>query len=132
MMRVSYLSILLFVLGLMITPWSSEAGTIRFAWDFAGKDHDGFRIYYGKMSHSNVPRPLNGGNSPAPYDHVVTIPDPKARQHSLVLDPGAYYFRLTVFSKVTGDSDFTKNEPLGVVGHPSVDNFRILMILPHE
>lgn len=116
------------IAALLMVPMVSFAGVVRLAWDYDRTDHNGFRIYYGKTSQIEVPRAPNPAPDPAPYDAVIDILDPNARTYEVALPEGSYYFRMVAIG-VNMDSDFTTEEPMGVVGINVPENFRIEWIL---
>lgn len=120
---------------LLMTLSTSSAGVVRLVWDYTGEGHRGFRLYYGKTSHAMVPAPgwvlapvNNVVATPAPYDYMVEITDPGAREHEMVLPEGTYYFRLSAIGEQR-DSVFTAEEPMAVVGVDAPTGFKVEWII---
>lgn len=108
----------------LLIPALSFAGVVRLAWDYDRTDHKGFRIYYGAASQIGAKRATNPAPDAAPYDSVTTILDPNVRTYEVMLPDGTYYFRMVAIGD-TMDSDFTAEEPVGVVSVDIPENFRI-------
>jgi hypothetical protein len=96
---------------LLLGATYAHAASVNLAWETTEQNHQGFKIYYGKQTHAAVQAP--SGTGAAPYEQVVTLADPSARNATLDLPPGVYYFRLTLYSD-QHESDFS-NETADIV-----------------
>lgn len=104
------------------------AGVVSLSWDYTGSGHKGFRLYYGQTSHLDVNAAIGVPPDPAPYDHIVEIPDPDARIYEIALPEGVYYFRMVTVGAVA-DSPFTVEEPVATIGPNVPEGFKVEWIL---
>lgn len=109
----------------------ANAATLEINWEFSDDqqhDIDGFKIFYGHISHNTVENPVDSVSS-APYANMIKIDMPGQRTYSLNLEAGTYYFRMTAFKDRTAgfiDSKFS-NEVFVQIGvmSPVIINFSV-------
>lgn len=116
------IAMLLFVLS------EASAGMVKLSWVYDGPDGQGFRLYYGTVSHEGIPEPTADYPEPLPYERVIDIMDSSARTYEMVLPEGEYYFRMVTIGNEK-DSVFTQEEPVAYVGINAPSNFKVEWIL---
>lgn len=109
-------------------------------WDYPLDEQakiDGFRLFYGRRSNAAIPKP-DVCTAPAPYGHIVEVPDPAARSHTFEVpidDPFHVAIVATMAARCSPFSNEVRVEPQVVIGPPVLriitkDNLTIIIKKP--
>jgi hypothetical protein len=122
-----------YTLGSTLILWLLWAGlahaaNVALVWSLPSEANavlTGFKIYYGQTSHADVERPTGGPQEATPYDKYIYVSDPKATTAILQnFQSGVWYFRITAYYGVVGESDFFDEIEYEVVDLPKPGSFR--------
>lgn len=113
--------------ALLLLAQLACAATVKLAWDYTDEGQAGFKVYYGPRTQAAQDGPETpDSTSPAPYERLLTVTGPAAREATVDVPNGTWYFRVTAFG-AGGESQFS-NETWGKIVHSRPKNNRVVTI----